>query len=157
MTEETKRGPTEVSEAAATTTLRVIAAALLLFGLLQSYGSYRDIARSRAAEAWPSVGGAVTLSMRGRQRTSLTRFAYEYQAAGDRYESSRVGFAYRPFYRAVLEYSAGDSLTVRYDPADPGTAVIKWGVSAFTLLGELVAPLVFFVIGGYLLRLSFRE
>lgn len=85
---------------------------LLLFGLVQANGSYRNITRSRTAEVWPSVEGVVTISRRGRQRR-LRTFAYEYEVAG-------------------------------------------WGVSAFTL-GELVAPLVLLVIGGYLLRLSFRE
>jgi len=104
---------TEVSEEAQTLTLRVIAIGLLLFGALQAYGSYRNVVRSRAAEDWPSVRGVVTLSMRGRQRTSLKRFAYEYQVEGALFESGRVGFAYRPFYRAVRQYTVGDSLTVR--------------------------------------------
>ncbi|MGH7638603.1 MAG: DUF3592 domain-containing protein [Gemmatimonadaceae bacterium] len=143
-----------VSEEAATRTLRILAVVLLLFGALQAYGSYRDVRRGQATETWPQTNGRVTRSVK-RGRVSPT-FQYDYEVRGARFTASHVGFVVRPFFRPTRHYRNGDSLSVRYDPGDPTVAVIRWGVPLVGLLGELVAPLILFATGGYLLRLSVR-
>lgn len=134
--------------------LSVAAVGVLLFGVLLAYGAYRDVRAATRASDWPSVQGVVIESRRG---PASARFAYAYEVGGTRYTSRRVGFVTRPLYRATRHHVVGDSLVVRYDPSDPATAVIRWGVGIAGFLGELVAPLVFLLVAGYLLRLRLRE
>ncbi|HMB89575.1 MAG TPA: DUF3592 domain-containing protein [Rhodothermales bacterium] len=132
---------------------------------------------ARQSASWPSKEGrieAVTVekttsrrrsssSSRSTARQKKTRYhvslVYSY-VDGQVHESSRysIGQSRRisQKYRkredatqAARAYATGDTITVRYNPADPSEAVIKAGITGATWL-PLVFGLLFSGLGAYL-------
>ena len=105
---------------------------LLLYGV-------RLIRQGQASRSWPTAPGVVRASRirvgesRGSSRpTRSVHVEYAYAVGGTERVSQRAGFG-DPLtdegMRAMVErYPEGKRVTVAYDPADPGRAVLEPGV-----------------------------
>jgi hypothetical protein len=110
------------------TVLRIFFAAFpVIAGAYVLYSALEDLSRSRAATAWPEVSASVVRNEAGGYLTGGV-FEYAYQVNGVPYKSVRYSFG-----PATLGEHAGlaqgASVIARYDPADPGQAVIRAGPS----------------------------
>jgi hypothetical protein len=127
-------------------------------GAMLLLGAWLDYWRAEQSKSWPAVTGRMLVSevsvRLGKGPRNLPDVSYEYEVDGSRYESSRIRFGQgRTRFRAQAEelvgrYPVGSEVEVRYNPADPGVAVLDtsdaavqsavwWGVAwlAFPFLG----------------------
>src|SRR5262245_38871502 len=109
--------------------------ALAAFGLAAILLAGWSRAMNRKAAAWPEVGGEIVRSSleydpHDSDRDSLT-IVYRYSVGGIPFESSRASYSFRPVSRErrLRDYPVGRKVTVFYDPADPGRAVLERGAS----------------------------
>jgi hypothetical protein len=107
-----------------------IGIAVLAFGLIVLGWGIFEVRAGLASERWPSVIGHITESnvvdipqRYGTQPTPIIR--YEYEAVGGRYVGKRVSFRMMAPPSLVDQYSFGSTVTVYYDPADPGNSVLQ--------------------------------
>ncbi len=136
-----------------------LAAIMLAMGV----EGYRD---GKATESWPSTTARILSSevredvetsrdsggMRRTKTTYRPALRYEYAIDGRTYQGYRIkaddygGSASRA-YNAVNRYPVGAEVTVYYDPADPGQAVLEQGAdgTAVYLFGGV--GVLFSVIG----------
>ena len=102
--------------------------------------------RQFASESWPSAPGVVqtTRAVPWRDSDNVTMYygtaIYEYVVDGQKYTSDLTELGSRPkrsdpntALADVSEYTAGMSVPVYFDPADPQIAVIKRGINAVRL------------------------
>ena len=116
---------------------------LIVFGLVWASGfgllHFRALAKAKASESWPSAMGRIAASEvrveESTDRDSTTWYnpvvAYRYTVGGREFEGARLRFGnYRQSTRKKAEamlarYSAGGSVPVRYNPADPAESVLE--------------------------------
>lgn len=138
--------------------LGVALVSLVLFGACGLCGVTFAIAEAitaakiAAARGWPTTSGRiveshVTTSRSGGKSSRTSHHVeatYEYTVGGQRYRSSRITYGVREGARSSTEaenlrsryYPPGGSVTVHYDPDDPGEAVLSPGTSGgFTAVG----------------------
>ena len=107
------------------------------FGLL-GYGLW-SAWRSTEAASWPTTDGTVTKTelkenSDGEGTSYQVQVEYSYAVAGNNYHGSRLAFGYagssgREAHAEIHEkLKAAKSVTVRYDPADPASSVLSFGV-----------------------------
>lgn len=137
---------------------------LLAAGVAGTYLFGRPVVRAWISRRWPHAEATVIrttvdeLAPRtsGGQRTYQLRIAYRYKVGERTYEGNRFSFANdgpaSRMNQVIVEerrkFPNGTRLDVRYDPADPGSAVMDtsiagWrgvaaGFSAFFLAAALV-------------------
>lgn len=81
---------------------------------------------------WPCTAGTVLsaslqVSSAGERRTEQPLVLYAYQVDGQRFQGDRLRYAGVPWSpAAVVDHCpAGSSVTVRYDPANPGNSALE--------------------------------
>jgi hypothetical protein len=129
--------------------LWLICGAFILFGAIAGVSTVHDVRKGLQSEAWPIAEGTVLRAQKRRGRSKLKRFEYEYSVSGETYLSTRAAFVRVPYMRPLHRtYQAGQSVDVRYDPADPSQAVIEPGVPVLGLFAEALVPLLLIAMGG---------
>jgi hypothetical protein len=140
-------------------TVRWLVAGLAVLYLLVGAWLVRRVAQSRAelraSESWaPTRGRVVSSELQDLGKSGLLpRVAYEYEAGGGRYRSERIHHGDPHVYsfastaqRAIAPYAIGAEVSVWFDPADPGRAVLERRapvlVRDLVLLGLVTAVLV---------------
>lgn len=136
---------------------------LAIFGGVGAYGAYSFV-ESRRSRSWPSTEGVVEHSgvaekvsrdSRGRRRREYSAVVrYAYTAGGQKHEAARLAFGDGQTYsflarRLAEQYKPQQKVTVYYDPADFGSAVLRREV----LFGGYVMVAVGVVVGFIGLRL----
>lgn len=117
-------------------------------GIGISIWGWSVLQNARVSESWPATDGEVVSSnVRVSTDEDGTSYfgdvTYSYVVNDARYTSDNVSFGqYGSSDRGhaeeiVAKYPAGSGVTVRYDPADPETAVLEPGVtwSSYLMLG----------------------
>jgi hypothetical protein len=104
---------------------------LLGYGLWSAYRSLR-------AGDWPSVEGSLTKVELVETHNDGTTWKvvpeYSYSVAGQHYDGSRLAYGYagsntRETHAQIYEkLKAARSVTVRYDPEDPATSTLSFGL-----------------------------
>ena len=104
-------------------------------GLIVVTGGIADWLRALMSRSWPTVPGRVLTSEAvrtpGRGPQWMADIRYDYAVDGKRYTGSNVRFSQGKFrfldqaQRVVERYPAGAEISVRFDPADPRTAVLE--------------------------------
>lgn len=123
--------------------------AFLLFGAIAAVSAVRDIRTGIESEAWPVAEGTILRAQKRRGKSRLKRFEYSYVVSGETYLSTRAAYLRVPYLRPLHRiYQAGQSVEVRYDPADPTRAVIEPGVPVLGLVAEVLVPMLLIAIGG---------
>ena len=97
----------------------------------------RAEAQRKASAHWRSTEGKILKSRvevsGGKHTTVMPRIVYEYTVEGRRHESEQVragekflrAYTSKEAYAAVDRYPEGASVTVYYDPAEPGAAALE--------------------------------
>ena len=111
-----------------------------------------------ASPGWPTAVGRVTRSAyavdrHGKQDVVTAELAYRYAVDGRTYDGDRIA-AMRddddgPVERAVETHPTGSAVDVRYDPADPGRAVVVPG-AGWQPYAVLVVLMLTAAAGGWL-------
>ena len=107
------------------------------FGML-GYGIW-SIKRSNEVESWPTTNGRVescklVSNADGESTTYKVEVRYRYRVKGRKYAHDKLAFGYTASsglsaHREILSrLENARSVTVRYDPMDPQTAVLSYGV-----------------------------
>ncbi|MEZ5977922.1 MAG: DUF3592 domain-containing protein [Planctomycetota bacterium] len=110
---------------------------LVGIGIL-AYG-VRSAIRSNAAGSWPTVPGtiehvALNSSSSDGSTTYNVEVAYTYEVDGERYAGDCLAFGYggssaRDEHAGLLEaLESANGVDVRYDPEDPATSVLSYGM-----------------------------
>ena len=138
---------------------------LLLFGLLWLGGfafiHFRAVGKARASETWPTAMGKVTRSEviveEDKDGEGSTWYnpvvAYAYNVAGETVEGSRIRFANmrrgsrKKAEEILARYSAGETVTVRYNPEKPNEAVLESQKPGPLYLVMALGGLIFIVVG----------
>ncbi|HEU0163022.1 MAG TPA: DUF3592 domain-containing protein [Rhizomicrobium sp.] len=112
--------------------LGIFAPMLVLTAIL--YGMAGRIERRiEAARSWPRAPATITATRIGRSKNShWPEVRYDYQVAGREYHGRRLEFVRRSRGKAECEamlarYAPGTQVFARYDPDDPGFAVLEAG------------------------------
>lgn len=134
--------------------LRIGGALFVGLGALLALGLTPNVRRWVAARSWPTTNGTITSSAvlageaaddyRGELLTGtderaniggtgeyVPRVEYEYRVDGIRYEGDRISWTDGAFSRRSMaatlvgQYPPGTIVELRYDPADPGEAVLR--------------------------------
>lgn len=148
-------------------------AVLLLFGLFLAVGlailgfGAHALWKSKQVETWPTTWGTwlerdFVENSDADSTTYRVVARYAYAVGGVEYVSDRIAFGYagssgRGMHRALYDrVMSGDSVRVRYNPADPAEAVLAGGLNKSTLFLMIFGAMwVGFVLGALLLvRLS---
>jgi hypothetical protein len=111
-----------------------------------------------ASPRWPATSGVVVVSYLQRSRFGdgmreyWPELSYRYTVQGSEFVAGRVRFGDHvstgwsaPGVRIVEEYPVGKVVSVRYNPDDPGEAVLEPGVNALVLV-EVASGLVLLLI-----------
>lgn len=114
-------------------------------GLLALYHQQRR--RGAATERWPTTDGTVTHAKR---RHDSPYVEYEYEVDGTTYENNTVWLGSNATTvegatEMVEENQPGSTVTVHYDPDDPGSAVLSPGTPSNR--GTLVFASVLVIVG----------
>jgi hypothetical protein len=107
---------------------------------------------AKASAEWPHTAGTVTtVRARGRRARKGVRVEYQYDVHGSRYTSRRVEFMAGLFSEAASNFgrqlSAGDTVVVRYDPAQPREAVLIAGASTWRFATAMLLSLALMAFG----------
>lgn len=125
-------------------------ALLLLFGLFFAVGfailgfGAHALWKSKQVERWPTTWGTwlerdFVESSDSDGTTYRVVARYAYAVGGAEYVSGRIAFGYtgssgHAMHRALYDrLMSGDSVRVRYNPADPGEAALAGGLNKSTL------------------------
>lgn len=124
---------------------------------------------AKSSSDWPSVKGKITSSTirkeyrrSGSSSTSRAYFypavRYAYPVNGKTYSSTRISFGGETGYqrrskakKIVDQHPVGNTVTVNYDPKDPGKVVLEVGLSWRDFM-PLIGGLCFLVVGILCLR-----
>jgi hypothetical protein len=100
-----------------------------------------NVVSALLSRGWPHVTGTIVVSDLQRVKdtdggyTYRPEVTYHYTVAGKEFVASRVAFGDRislgwsaPAVKTVRRYRAGTSVVVRYNPNEPGEAVLQPGV-----------------------------
>jgi hypothetical protein len=104
----------------------------------------RSLAKSQQVEGWPKAWGTLlerelVESSDSDGTTYRVEVRYRYAVAGREYESDRIAFGYTgssahathfAIHRKLLD---GDTVQVRYNPADPAEAALVYGLHQSTV------------------------
>jgi hypothetical protein len=101
--------------------------------------------KSSQVEAWPTAQGEflereLAEDSDSDSTTYRVSVRYAYRVAGRRYESERLAFGYtgssgRGSHQAIHDkLMRGETVLVRYNPADPAEAVLAYGLNHSTLM-----------------------
>jgi len=134
----------------------VLAMIFIAIGIAMSSNGYELYSDAKASSQWPTASGVITKSEVGKKRdiTSKRRnkfqyspnIAYSYEIDGFAYESNRLEFVSTisknsmDIREIVANYKAGDTVTVYYNPSDPGYAVLLAGTSWKNHMILLIGP-----------------
>lgn len=151
---------------------RVFPLAIVLVGAGALYLGLEDTIRARASVDWPSVDGTVVRSnvervvgsssggsASGRSVTYRVQVVCEYSVDGKARKGNRISYGHHDTAaesdaaRVVANCPAGKRVKVRYQPGNPGEAVLEPGSgglpwfylalgSVFLLVGVMLAVLV---------------
>jgi hypothetical protein len=121
---------------------------IVFFGLFASIGlsallfSLWSLYVTNQSKTWPSTTGTIlkaycSASISANSPQTWTRHVrYTYHAGGKTYKSAREYFGIRISSRdCVPGYSKGQAVTVFFNPADPGEAVLKPGANTSAKFG----------------------
>ena len=138
------------------TAIRVLSAGALILGAVLLGRAWWTNDLAQRSRDWPTTTGTVMHSRAERQnRKGEAKYTplvhYSYEVAGSRYESERRALSSLKTSKTKAEaicqdYPPGKTVTVYYDPAKPGEALLMPGQSHETL------PLA--IVGAVLLGLS---
>ena len=120
----------------------------ILFGLISAASSVSDWRNRRHSLTWPGVVGVITKSVRRRANKNLKRLEYKYNVNGKAYAASRAAFMRVPYSTPLHKvYRTGQTVYVRYDPADPARAVLEPGTPFLAILAEALIPILLIGFG----------
>jgi hypothetical protein len=122
----------------------------LFFALFLAIGlgllgfAVRSLSKSQQVEAWPKTWGTLMArelveSSDSEGTTYRVQVRYRYTVAGRDYESDRIAFGYagssaHATHVAIHEkLLRGDTVQVRYNPADPAEAALVYGLHQSTV------------------------
>ena len=129
-----------------------------------AYASSRSLVEARASTHWPTVPGRITSAKTvfivGRHGSSGPDIRYTYAVGGRQFAGSRlevVTYSANTSYAsdAVAEFQEGAEVPVHYDPAHPGSSVLRTGAN-WVAYAIPVLSIVLIVFGAALVRLSVR-
>lgn len=140
----------------------------LLVGLAVLGMAGRAWWKSNLVEAWPTTSGTLLARELAEDSDSdgttyRVKVRYAYTVAGRRYESDRLAFGYmgtsgQASHQAIYDkLSSGNTVQVRYDPADPSQAALAYGMNKSILMVMLfggvwtmfvLGLMLFFLLGG---------
>ncbi len=142
--------------------LLLLALAMFAAGIFLMVWGGSEILDAYKSKSWPTTEGTVTSSYvhkrdrptsdKNKQPTYHPKISYEYTVEGKRYTCEKIRFAdntsgSRDRARRITdEYFAGKTVTVYYNPEDPGNAVLKPGF-VFTTFIPFLGGLAFFFAG----------
>lgn len=118
---------------------------LIPIGILLAAISLYFGSQQRASQSWPNVAGVVTNAYVEEYRDAdqdpsyYARVVYQYEVEGQQYASQQINFgivrSYASQYQAtqaLKTYPLGKQVTVYYNPADPGNAVLDRSATRIT-------------------------
>lgn len=117
-------------------------------------------AKGRKARDWPTTSGQVLSSdvaqvSMGKDTMLTPAVAYSYVVNGQSYQGDAIRVGQPPLFNTpskaqalAAKYPAGSAVTVHYDPASPGAAVLDLAI------GEGWTPLMIYAFGATLLGLG---
>jgi len=124
-----------------------------------SIWSIVNLISALSSRRWPSTSGVVVVSDLQRSWDSdgtieyRPELSYRYTVQGSEFVASRARFGDRlsinwsgPAVRIVTKYPVGKVVSVRYNPDDPGEAVLEPGLNALIFVG-IAFGLVFLLFG----------
>ena len=131
----------------------------VIIGLVLLFIYFRNLAKVRASQDWPTVQGTVIQSwVRKRSSTDddgsvsysyYPEIHYQYQIVGIEYQGNKIAFGpkvggNRPRAEKIIEkYPTGANVTVYYQPDKPGNAVLERSIYKVSLVMGIV-----FVLAG---------
>ena len=151
----------------------ILALAMLIAGVFLGYVGWKDLQHARASSSWPEAPGTVTSSGVSQQetrdtKTHRTRITYKpgvyynYKVNGRAFSSDRISFGdYSSSNRSraqkiVSKYPRGKSVTVHYNPEEPGMAVLETRLS-WSVFVPLAGGILFLAVGVLVLRSAGRQ
>lgn len=127
-------------------------------GIVLIYMYFRNLARVRASEGWPTSQGTILKSWIRESTTTdddgstsshyYPEVRYVYQVMGVEYQGDKLTFgpksggAQSKAARIVSNYPKGVNVTVYYDPAKPSNAVLERNVSKALLIYGVIFLLI---------------
>lgn len=108
-----------------------LATAMLIFGVIGVGAGAWGLTRAWPTSRWASTTGVVTASslIQVSDGPDEAEMAYQYQVAGRRYSSSRIGVLRFSSERMAREFvnahPAGSAIAVYFDPHDPANAALQ--------------------------------
>ena len=122
--------------------------AFILFGLISAAALVGDLGSARQSLSWPSAEGTITRSVRRRGSRLLKSLEYRYSVSGTTYSATRAAFLRVPYSKPIHEtYRTGQRVSVRYDPSEPGRAVLEPGAPILAVIAGSLVPALLIVIG----------
>jgi hypothetical protein len=149
-------------------TVLIMSLVLVLSGLLLSLICVALIRADLQARKWPTAQGKITASTTEREATGydsqhhmghawVPEIRYAYEVGGTQFHGKRIGNGvYSSSWRGsakrvALRYRSGTAVTVHYNPADPGDAVLN----TFTLSNVVGLVISLMVVAAGLVLLGF--
>lgn len=151
-------------------------------GIFFIYRGVQDRKKSEASQGWPGTMGQVTVSEIRRDvdtdsegyssATYTPEVEYTYEVSGQVFTGKKISFGFKTGYgnrskaeARLANYPEGSQVTVYYDPANPGDAVVERkpsGTSTMMVVGIIFAvigvclacPLMIFILSGALSTLG---
>jgi hypothetical protein len=143
-------------------TIVIVVVVMMLVGLGLIALTYPDIQASQDAASWPTTDGVVLstfieTSSDGQGDSYSPHIVYEYHVNAIRYESNRIALS--TFSSNLSEaqsyidnYPIGSTVTVHYNPNDPGDAVLETQFDPMGYLGTIIG-IVLVCVGAAILAL----
>jgi len=132
--------------------------AFILFGLLSAASSFSDFRSGQQSLLWPTTEGEITRSVRRRGNRKLKSLEYQYTVNATSYVATRVAFMRTPYVKPIYKtYRTGQRVSVHYDPADPGRAVLEPGTPILAVVAEFLVSILLIIIGSAGLFYGFRR
>jgi hypothetical protein len=146
----------------------IVYGVFVVFGLILVIISITSKRRAKAAQAWPTIPGAVlasrvdihtTTDSEGHTSTTYRPMVdYQYSIMGQEYRASRIAFGANTFNRKksdsiIAKYPAGQQVMVHYNPDKPEDAVLEAEVQGGT--ASLIIGIVLMGVGVVLAVISF--
>ena len=131
----------------------------VIIGLVMLFIYFRNLAKVRASQAWPTAQGTVLQSWVRKSRSTDSdggdsysyhpEIHYQYQIMGIEYQGNKIAFGPKIGGRSQAEkmiekYPTGANVTVYYQPDNPAKAVLERSISKVSLVMGIV-----FVLAGF--------